>query len=387
MQRIPSKGKVLYMSLKTSTLSSAIAIKQELIKSLAQIGEMQECFLLNYPDYPNIGDHLIGLGTIIYLAQQFNLKINYLSGIYNFSEEMIQQKIGNATILLQGGGNLGDLWCDHQQFREEIIQKYPNHRIIILPQTIYFQEDDNLQRAAKIFNNHRNLTIFVRDPRSYAVATKYFHNCQVFLSPDMAFMLADLPGMQYLGFNWRSSKILYHCRDDKEIVQELNSTILDLPQVVVQDWLPLEEKLLRSHITADSPWYWRLPGAVRIYRELWQEVLSHPLSWQAVESWKNNYPYENFFNTPEQAKMVETSWDYFHRSIYQLNHYSLVITNRLHGHILCTLLKIPHVFLPNSYGKNQLWYETWTKDVEFCRFASSPAMITQAIKELCPRFL
>ncbi len=375
------------MSLKSSTISNAIALKQELVKALAQIGEIQECVLLNYPDYPNVGDHLIGLGTIVYLAQKPNLKINYLSGIYNFSEEVMQQKIGNGTILLQGGGNLGDLWCDHQQFREEIIQAYPDHRIIILPQTIYFQENDNLQRAAKIFNNHQNLTIFVRDTRSYDVATKHFHNCRVFLSPDMAFMLADLPGMQYLGFNWRQNKILYHCRDDKEIVPELSTTILELPQVVVQDWFPLEEKLWRSQITADSPWYWRLPGAVRIYRELWQEVLSHPLSRQAAENWKKSYPYENFFDTPDNAKMVETSWDYFHRSIYQLNHYSLIITNRLHGHILCTLLKIPHVFLPNSYGKNQLWYEDWTKDVEFCRFATSPATITQAIQELCPKFL
>lgn len=375
------------MSLKSSILSTAIALKQELEKSLAQIGNIQECVLLNYPDYQNAGDHLIGLGTIIYLAQHLNTKINYLSGIYNFSEKVMQQKLGNATIFLQGGGNLGDMWCDHQQFREEIIQKYPDHRIIILPQTIYFQEDDNLQKAAKIFNSHRDLTIFVRDPRSYTLATKHFYNCRVFLSPDMAFMLADLPGMQYLGYNWRQNKILYHCRDDKEIVAELNSTILQLPQVVVQDWLPLEEKLFRSHITPDSPWYYHLPGAVRIYRELWQEVLSHPLSWQSVESWKSNYPYKNFFATPDQAKMVETSWDYFHRSIYQLNHYSLVITNRLHGHILCTLLKIPHIFLPNSYGKNQLWYETWTKNIEFCRFASSPATITQAIQELCPKFL
>lgn len=375
------------MSLK---FSRAIALKQELEKSLAQIGEIEECVLLNYPDYPNVGDHLIGLGTIIYLAQKLKTKINYLAGIYNFSEEVMQQKVGSATIFLQGGGNLGDLWCDHQQFREEIIQKYPNHRIIILPQTIYFQEQYNLQRAAKIFNSHQDLTIFVRDLRSYDLANKYFYNCKVFLSPDMAFMLADLPGIEYLRYNWRQNKILYHCRDDKEIVEDLNSSILDLPKVVVQDWLPPEEKLLRSHITPNSPWYWHLPGTVRIYRELWQQRLSNPMRWLSQGVWDSYNPAKSFgatLDNAENAEMVQISWDYFYRSTYQLNHYSLVITNRLHGHILCTLLKIPHIFLPNSYGKNQLWYETWTKDIQFCRFASSPATITQAMRELCPKFL
>ena len=378
------------MSLKPSTLSTAIALQQELEKALAQIGEIDECVLLNYPDYPNVGDHLIGLGTIIYLTQKLKTKINYVAGIYNFSEKIMEEKLGNSTIFLQGGGNLGDLWCDHQQFREEIIQKYPHHRIIILPQTIYFQEQDNLHRAAKIFNNHGNLTIFVRDPRSYALANQYFPNCQVFLSPDMAFMLADLPIIRYLHYNWRQKKILYHCRDDKEIVAELNSSVLHLPKVVVQDWLPPEEKLQRSHITPDSPWYWHLPGAVKIYRELWQQRLSNPMRWLSKGLWEKYHPL-NYFGTAlddiENPKMLEVSEDYFYRSTYQLNHYSLVITNRLHGHILCILLKIPHVFLPNSYGKNQLWHETWAKDIKFCRFASSPATITQAIQELCPKFL
>ena len=368
-------------------LTSAIALKQQLENSLAQIGDVEECVLLNYPDYPNTGDHLIGLGTIIYLIQNLHAKINYLSGIYNFSEEVMRQKVGRATIFLQGGGNLGDLWCDHQRFREEIIQKYPHHRIIILPQTIYFQEQDNLHRAANIFNSHQNLTIFVRDSRSYALANQHFYNCKVFLAPDMAFMLADLPGIEYFRYNWQHQKILYHCRDDKEIVEELNASILHLPNLVIQDWLPLEKLLDRSQITSDSPWYLHLPGAVRIYRELWQQILSHPISWLSEQLWNKNYPDRILLANLDNAPMVKTSWDYFHRSIYQLNSYPLVITNRLHGHISCTLLKIPHIFLPNSYGKNQLWYETWTKDIKYCRFASSPTTITQGIKELCPRFL
>jgi pyruvyl transferase EpsO len=38
----------------------------------------------------------------------------------------------------------------------------------------------------------------------------------------------------------------------------------------------------------------------------------------------------------------------------------VVITNRLHGHILCGLLGIKHFLSDNSYGKLRACFETWT---------------------------
>lgn len=372
----------------SSNSSTSIAIKKQLETSLAQLGDIKECVLLNYPDYPNVGDHLIGLGTIIYLLKIRQVKLNYLSAIGNHSSTLMNQKLGDSTILLQGGGNLGDLWYEQQMFREEIIQQYPHHRIIILPQTIYFQDPDKLHQAARIFNSHSDLTICVRDHRSQQLATEYFHNCQVILSPDMAFMLADLPWLKLLRASLpHQNKILYHCRDDQEIVPELNSSVLQLSNLVIEDWLPPDNFLERSQITTNSSWYWRLPGTVRIYRELWQQRFSHPVEWLSQGFWQKYHPYSSMFTTIDNPEMVKISWDYLHRSIYQINHYPLIITNRLHGHILCTLLEIPHVFLPNSYGKNQTWYETWTKDIPFCRYAPDSSTITQAIKELCPKSL
>jgi pyruvyl transferase EpsO len=36
-----------------------------------------------------------------------------------------------------------------------------------------------------------------------------------------------------------------------------------------------------------------------------------------------------------------------------------VITDRLHGHILCTLLGIPHCVIDNSYGKIGGFADAW----------------------------
>ena len=369
-------------------LSNAISIKHRLEDSLAQLGEIKECVLLNYPDYPNVGDHLIGLGTIIYLLKHRQVKINYLSAIGNHSSDLMDSKLGEATILLQGGGNLGDLWYEQQTFREEIIQQYPRQRIIILPQTIHFQDPEKLSQAAKIFNHHPDLTILVRDHYSYDLAITHFNGCKILLCPDMAFMLADLPGLRFFRANWqRKHKILYHCRDDQEIVAELSSQVLQIPNLIVEDWLPPDNYLERSQITTASPWYWRLPGTVRLYREVWQHRLSRTMGWLSKEIWDNNHPYNSILATVDNPAMVQISWDYLHRSIYQLNPYPVIITNRLHGHILCILLEIPHIFLPNSYGKNQNWHETWTKEISFCHYADNSLAITQALQELCPKYL
>ncbi len=39
---------------------------------------------------------------------------------------------------------------------------------------------------------------------------------------------------------------------------------------------------------------------------------------------------------------------------------AVVITDRLHGHILCVLMGIPHVVLPDRHGKIRNFWETWT---------------------------
>jgi pyruvyl transferase EpsO len=46
-----------------------------------------------------------------------------------------------------------------------------------------------------------------------------------------------------------------------------------------------------------------------------------------------------------------------------------LITDRLHGHVLSTLLGIPNVLLPDAFGKNQGLYETWTYGLPGTAFA------------------
>jgi pyruvyl transferase EpsO len=51
----------------------------------------------------------------------------------------------------------------------------------------------------------------------------------------------------------------------------------------------------------------------------------------------------------------------------------MIITDRLHGHILCLLLGIPHIVFDNNYGKLGRFIETWTADCGLVERASNLA--------------
>ena len=88
---------------------------------------------LDLPSHSNIGDTLIWEGTLEFL-KQIPQKCLYTSSY----ETYIPQPINSNTIIfLHGGGNWGDLYPKHHEFRKRIIKEYPNKRIIILSQTIY----------------------------------------------------------------------------------------------------------------------------------------------------------------------------------------------------------------------------------------------------------
>jgi pyruvyl transferase EpsO len=368
-------------------LSTPEKIRDSLHTALENIGPLEQCALLDYPDYFNIGDHLIGLATVFYITDIIKARINYIASIYDFSEELLEKQVGKAPIILQGGGNLGDLWPHHQLFREKIVSQYRDRPIIIMPQCIYFANPENLSKAAAIFNAHPNLTLFTRDNYSYELALRHFSNCQVIKAPDMVFHMADMALPSYK-FNPKRP-ILYLCRDDTELDRAFAPAALEIPDLVVQDWDDSPRKWIyrgRGRFGELKEWYWRLPGMVLLVREGWQKGLANPRQGLSRQKWERFHPYARKFDPLDYAFMVRLSWSLMHTGMYQLSQSRLVITNRLHGHLLCLLLGIPNILLPNSYYKNESFYKTWSYQIPFCRFIDEPSQVKVALQELLSSF-
>jgi pyruvyl transferase EpsO len=368
-------------------ISTPEKIKDILHNALGEMGTFDQCALLDYPDYFNLGDHLIGLATVFYLTEILKTRISYVATIQNFSEELLEKQVGKAPIILQGGGNLGDIWSHHQKFREYIISKYRDRPIIIMPQCIYFASVENLNQAAAIFNAHPNLTLFIRDNYSYELACKHFFNCQVIKAPDMAFHLVNMP-LPIFKLN-PNKPILYLCRQDVELNQPFSPDALEIPNLVVQDWVDSANWIYRGRDRSENlkEWYWRLPGMVLLFREGWQRGgFANPHEWISRYQWERSHPYVVKFNSLYDSFTYRFSWSLIHTGIYQFLQSRLVITNRLHGHILCLLLGIPNILLPNSYYKNESFYNSWSYQIPFSQFIKEPLQVKATVQKLLSSF-
>lgn len=143
--------------------------------------------LWDLPYYTNIGDILIWEGTENFLKQLSSQCISKCS-YQTFSYKPLPK---DTTILLQGGGNFGDLWRVHQEFRLKIVELYPDNKIIILPQSVHYQDTKILERDAELMGKHSNLTICVRDTKSWDILGSYFYKNNLLLLPDMAFCISQ----------------------------------------------------------------------------------------------------------------------------------------------------------------------------------------------------
>lgn len=353
-------------------ISTPEKITEYLHSALGKVSNFTSCALLDYPAYPNIGDHLIWIGSLLYLTNVAKTKIKYAASVSDFSTPTLEATAGNSPIFLNGGGNLGDLWPDYQNFREYIISTYCDRPIIILPQSIYFRDPANLKKAADIFNRHPDLTIFTRDDYSYNTACDAFDQCNIFKAPDMAFQMTSLPEIPKI--NNSHSSILYHCRKDKEFNQKFLADVLEIPNLLVEDWVSYQWKF-------GHPKNIFVRSSSQLFREIWQRGLANPSEWISRQKWQYLHPYSPIFKQIYQPSLHQYSWSLMHSGIYQLHQHQLVITNRLHGHILCTLLRIPHIFLPNSYYKNESFYEAWTKEISFCKFIKDTSQIKSVVED------
>jgi pyruvyl transferase EpsO len=352
------------------------SLRASLQTALDGIAPLRECALLHYPYYPNIGDHMIWLGAVSYWVDHCQTTLNYIASAQNFCSKKLAATSRDTPIILSGGGNLGDLWPREQHFREYIIDRYRDRPIISLPQSIYFADPDNAARAACIFNAHPNLTLFAREAVSYQLAQQYFPHCRVFQAPDMAFQLGKLPDLAIAPDSTQG--LLWHQRRDPE--HQAAFTPTPNVEVEMQDWRACEWVYHWQSPYAQQ-WLWQLPGLDRLVRELWQRRLAVPREWRSRQLWLQATQLQNWQSLPN-VKVQQRSWELLHSACYQFSRHPFVATDRLHGHILAVMLEIPHLFLPNTYHKNESFYDTWTHTAPCCRFIRNPDEIPTALESL-----
>lgn len=151
--------------------------------------------LLDFPSHENAGDSLIYVGQQRYF-EDLDVQVDYLSDIAGHNDRLLSKRLGDSTIFLHGGGNFGDRWPIHQNFRERIVARYPHNKIVALPQSIDYSCPETLTATAAVYAQHPDLTLMVREHRSHEIARAAFPDNRVEYCPDMAFgaRISSSPG-------------------------------------------------------------------------------------------------------------------------------------------------------------------------------------------------
>ena len=290
--------------------------------ALSGAGGQAPFALLDYPDHPNVGDSAIWLGSTAYFRDHRGREPRYVASTRAFSETALRRSLPDGPIFVHGGGNFGDLWPRHQEFREHLLERFPDREIIQLPQSIHFDDPGRAAETARAIARHGNFRLFVRDRPSYDFATAHF-DCRTTLCPDMALFIGPLA-------RTRPVVDVFHLRrtDKERAVEEAAAETGHTFRVA--DWL-VEDRFSLE--------------AARLSRVL-RQLAGGPRGRLALRS----------------ASYAAAAVARVRRGCRLLSSGRVVITDRLHAHILCLLLGIPHAVLDNSYGKLGRFLDAWTGD-------------------------
>ena len=284
---------------------------------------------LDFPDYTNCGDSAIWLGQMRWLQDRYGKRPAYVARLHEFSREELDRVMPEGPVFLTGGGNFGDLWVAHQDFREQVMERLPGRRIIQFPQSIHYRSPERAARTAKVIAAHGNFVLLVRDEASREYSEKHF-GCEVRLCPDMAFGMGPLeaPAAQF--------PVLAMLRNDKESVFSGEGRKVP-PDIPAEDWIG-EPKLpvrLSKALGAASA----LIGGRRSELRL--------------------------------ASLDAAAHTRVRRGTRQLSRGRAIVTDRLHVHIVSLLMGRPHAVLDNSYGKVRGFMNAFSGGTDLSCLASS----------------
>ncbi|MCA0049281.1 polysaccharide pyruvyl transferase family protein [Mesorhizobium sp. B283B1A] len=264
--------------------------------------------ILDFPDIKNCGDSAIWLGEIAYLKDRYAKRPSYVCTTDDFSHDELKGMAPSGPIFIHGGGNFGDLWVSHQDFREHIMELFPDRQIVQFPQSIHYSSPERLEQSRRAIGRHKNFVLLVRDEESLLFAQEKL-DCQVHLCPDMAFCIGsvqpDAPRFPVLAM----------LRQDKEQVGAVDFSAY--PHIPREDWITERHSRVRvaKALGAASALLHLSPSEVRL------------------------------------RKLNAAANNRFRRGIRQISRGKAILTDRLHVHICSILIARPHAVLDNNYGK------------------------------------
>lgn len=283
-------------------------------------------FLIMTPEHENIGDHAIAYAETKLLEA---LGVDYVEITGKQLEELRNYHLlgilDGKPIFLQGGGYLGTLWKESEILFRQILKANPNARIILFPNTIYYEPNAEgqafFENSVIHYNNHKSLYLYAREKISFEHMYRYYKNVK--LIPDIVLSLNKCTQGQ------TRSGCVVCLRNDCERTRTAEEETIIYQQA---------RELFRDQVATSD-----MVASECIPIEKREAVL--------------------------KDKFAEFSGA------------ELVITDRLHGMIFCAITGTPCIVLDSKSPKLRGCYE-WIKDLEYIRFIEDASQIAKTYRQI-----
>lgn len=273
--------------------------------------------ICNSPSHYNFGDEAILMSTQQFLKYYFpqfkQITITRNQIAYNF--HLIKYIINNNDIIIINGGGYFGLYETYIREQAKIVKTFKNNHIIFFPCTILNpnkHKKNEYRYFINIFNNHKNITLFTRESKSYQVASSLFKNITIYNVPDIATRL----NLSFVKKNKKREGILLIFRNNEVLLDEKDRKTIE-------------------HI------------AQKYFNNIYKRNSKKKMNKTITELIKKKETFE-FINFIAERE--------------------LVITDRLHGAILSIITGTPCIIFGNRFHKVESSFNSWFKNFSYISF-------------------
>jgi pyruvyl transferase EpsI len=310
-----------------------------LMLNLIKTKNKQRYFYLmgSCPTMGNVGDQAQSAVTPIWILKHFGgplIQINAID-IYNEIDLVTKYINQNDVIFIQSGSTFGDDWYETHHARESIIERFGDHKIVQLPQTIHYSNTERgrecLVKSQRIIGNAKSFFLIARDPESARFAHEHFGTATIATYPDIVLSLQDIAAQNIQRNATASSgtqkKCLLVFRADRE-------------GKLKQD----EKDQLISQVQAAG-----------YHVDLWDTLVN------------------DYFPEKKKLQVIMSYLKY-------IASYDAIVTDRYHAFIFALLVNCPCVVLPTHNHKITSGFIPWFSKVNFVKMLNEGDDVCESLK-------
>ncbi|MCR2801913.1 polysaccharide pyruvyl transferase family protein [Microbacterium sp. zg-Y818] len=307
--------------------------------------------LLDFPSHMNVGDSMIWAGERTAL-RQLGVRVRYVADIARYDRVALERAHPEGPILLHGGGNFGDLWPEFQSFRLRVLADFPDRDVVQLPQSILFEDEKMGRTTNDAIRQHGRFTLMCRDHDSMERARRFLPQASAVFVPDAAVCWEPASRAKPGG------KPVVLLRRDHEAQQGMGD-VESACRILFQDAQYVD---------------WGLKGFAKL---AWKTIR---IPGRLAKKWPS------IGRVAVGRKMLMFSYEAMARLNLRAGRdlfdgASFIVTDRLHAHVLATLLRVPHLVVDNSYGKVSAVAGGTTLTATVAEFAGTSEAAVRALHE------